>query len=42
MAAKNDLIVRLLLDSAQFEGGIRNSSKELMQMRANVFAPCTT
>ena len=36
MAAKNDLIVRLLLDSAQFEGGIRNSSKELMQMRANI------
>ena len=33
MAAKNDLIVRLLLDNAQFVGGVRSSSKEMMRMR---------
>lgn len=36
MAAKNDLIVRLLLDNAQFVGGVRSSSKEMMQMRASI------
>lgn len=36
MAAKNDLIVRLLLDNAQFIGGVRSSSKEMMQMRASI------
>lgn len=36
MAAKNDLIVRLLLDNAQFVGGVRSSSKEMMRMRASI------
>lgn len=36
MAEKNDLIVRLLLDNAQFVGGVRSSSKEMMQMRASI------
>lgn len=36
MAAKNDLIVRLLLDNAQFVGAVRSSSKEMMQMRASI------
>ncbi len=36
MAAKNDLIVRLLLDNAQFVGDVRSSSKEMMQMRASI------
>ena len=36
MAANNDLIVRLLLDNAQFVGGVRSSSKEMMRMRASI------
>ena len=36
MAAKNDLIVRLLLDNSQFVGSVRSSSKEMMQMRASI------
>ena len=36
MAAKNDLIVRLLLDNAQFVGGVRSSSKEMMRMRTSI------
>ena len=36
MAAKNDRIVRLLLDNAQFIGGVRSSSKEMMRMRASI------
>ncbi len=36
MAKKNDLVVRLLLDNATFEGNIRQSSKEVRKFREQV------
>ncbi len=36
MAKKNDLVVRLLLDNAQFTGNIRESSKEVKRFKEQV------
>ena len=36
MAKKNDLVVRLLLDNATFEGNIRQSSKEVRKFREQI------
>lgn len=36
MAKANDLIVRLLLDSASFQGGVRGASKEVAKLREQV------